>query len=160
MSKLRMSSSFRPVLHRGTSVLLTLVVFATACLGAKVQTAGKLAAAMQQFVDDQAIAGAVMLVADKDRILALETVGYSDLEARKPMQPNDLFWIASMTKTITATALMMLVDEGKVNVNDPVEKYLPAFKGMMVNGADGKLHPPAHPVLVRELLSQIGRAHV
>jgi CubicO group peptidase (beta-lactamase class C family) len=77
-----------------------------------------------------------------------------------------LFWIASTSKPITATALMMLVDEGKVNLDDPVEKYLPEFKGQMVKltnadsahkaqGAAGeqKLVPANHPILVREILS-------
>ena len=113
----------------------------------------KLAATMQHFIADQTIAGAVMLVADKDKILSLETIGYSDLDTKKPMQSNDLFWIASMSKSITVTALMMLVDEGKVNVDDPVEKYLPEFRKLEVKDANGKLHPPAHPVRVREMLT-------
>ena len=72
-----------------------------------------------------------MLVASKDKVLDLETVGYADLEAKKPMAKDSLFWIASMTKAMTCTAMMMLVDEGKASVDDPVEKYLPEFKGQM-----------------------------
>ncbi len=101
------------------------------------------------------IAGAVVVVTDKDRVLDLETMGYSNLPAGKPMQPSDLFYIASMTKCFTATALMMMVDEGKVNIDDPVEKYLPEFKGQMVEEAENKGHPhlPQHPITIKEVMS-------
>lgn len=89
-----------------------------------------LAAAMQPFVEDKVLAGAVTLVADKDKVLEVSTVGWADVAARKPMTQDTMFWIASMSKPITATAFMMLVDEGKVSLDDPVEKYLPEFKGI------------------------------
>jgi CubicO group peptidase (beta-lactamase class C family) len=112
---------------------------------------------LQSFVDRGFVAGAVVLAATKDRVLALESVGYSDLETKKPMTTDGVFWIASMTKPMTATALMMLVDEGKVNVDDPVEKYLPEFKGQMVIAEKDDDHillkKPRHPILVREILS-------
>ena len=88
-----------------------------------------LASQLQPFVDSHTLAGAVTLVATKDKVLDLSAVGYADVAAKKPMTTDAIFWIASMSKPITATALMMLVDEGKVNVDDPVEKYLPEFKG-------------------------------
>ena len=112
-----------------------------------------LAAKLQHYVDEQMMAGAVLLVADKDKTLDLEAFGWSDVAAKKPMRPNDLFWIASMTKSITAAALMMLVDEGKVSVDDPVEKYIPEFANLKVKRPDGTLTPPSHPLLVREILS-------
>ena len=87
------------------------------------------AGSLSPFIDSHTLAGAVTLVASPEKVLSLEAVGYADIAAQKPMQTDNLFWIASMTKPITATALMMLVDEGKVNVDDPVEKYLPEFKG-------------------------------
>jgi CubicO group peptidase (beta-lactamase class C family) len=62
------------------------------------------------------------------RTLSLEATGLADREAQKPMRTDSLFWIASMTKPITATAVLMLQDEGKLSVEDPVEKYLPEFK--------------------------------
>src|SRR6185312_15494810 len=71
----------------------------------------KIAAALQPFVDDHTLAGAVTLVADKDQVLAVDTVGYADIGAGSPMRPDCLFWIASQSKPITAVALMMLVDE-------------------------------------------------
>jgi len=115
------------------------------------------AAVLQPFVDRQALAGAVTLVATKDKVLSLESVGFADVAAKRPVQTNALFWIASQSKPIAATAFMMLVDEGKVNVDDPVEKYLPEFKGQMVaieRDADHMLlRKPAHPIKVREILS-------
>ena len=116
---------------------------------------GPLSQAMQPFVDQKIIAGAVMLVADKDKVLDVETVGYASLDEKKPMTPDNLFWLASISKTFAGTAVMMLVDEGKLRLEDPVEKYLPEFKGQQV--ADEKdptrLRPPSHPVTVRELLN-------
>ena len=116
-----------------------------------------LASTLQPFVDDHSLAGAVVLVADKDKILDLEAVGFMDMAAGQKMRTDCVFWIASQSKPITATALMILVDEGKVNVDDPVEKYLPEFKGQQVNVSTDPAHPdlkPArHPILVREVLS-------
>jgi len=115
---------------------------------------GSIARALQPFVDKQVTPGCVALVASKDRVLCLETVGYSDLATKKPMQADNVFWIASMTKSLTGAALMMLVDEGKVSIDDPVEKYLPEFKGQMVVDAKDKdhPHPPKHPVTIREMM--------
>src|SRR5438552_3814019 len=84
-------------------------------------------AALQPFVDRGTLAGAVTLVADKDKVLSLNAVGYADIAAKEPMRADTSFWIASQSKPITATALMMLVDEGKVNLDDPVAKHLPEF---------------------------------
>jgi CubicO group peptidase (beta-lactamase class C family) len=114
---------------------------------------GPLTVALQHYVDDHVMAGAVMLVADKTGIVDLETVGYSDIKTQKPMKVDDLFWIASMSKTFTAAALMMLVDEGRVRIDDPVEKYIPAFKDVKVAQPDGTLVSPSHPLLIREILS-------
>ena len=115
-----------------------------------------IAAKLQPFVDEHTMAGAVVLVATKDKVLDLEAVGYADLAQNKPMQTDDIFWIASMSKPMTATALMMLVDEGKVSVDDPVERYLPEFKGQMVIDPKDLAktpHPPNHPILIRNILS-------
>lgn len=116
-------------------------------------TPSELAPKLQHYVDDHVMAGAVLLVADKEKIIDLEAVGWSDLEAKKPMRANTVFWIASMTKSVTAAALMMLVDEGKVQLEDPVAKYLPAFSKLKVQQPDGTLVPPSHPLVIREILS-------
>jgi hexosaminidase len=121
---------------------------------------------LQPLVDNHTITGAVTLVTDKERTTYMGAVGFRDKESNAPMQASNLFWIASVSKPITATAFMMLVDDGKVNLDDPVEKYLPEFKGQKVyrtrpdpakpltahpNPAD--LVPAAHPITVREILS-------
>jgi CubicO group peptidase (beta-lactamase class C family) len=116
----------------------------------------RVADSLQPFVDDHTLAGAVTLVATKDKVLSLEAVGYSDVGAKTPMRTDDLFWIASMSKAMTAAALMMLVDEGKVKLDDPVEKYLPEFTGQKVkpgDAKDGTLRPAIHPITIRNILS-------
>lgn len=116
----------------------------------------QIAAALQPFVDRQTLAGAVALVADKDQTLCVETVGFADIAAKKPMPADAVFWIASQSKPITATALMMLVDEGKVKLDDPVAKYLPEFKELWRAAEQDQEHlllkrPAA--ITVRQVLS-------
>jgi CubicO group peptidase (beta-lactamase class C family) len=115
------------------------------------------AAALQPYIDRHVLAGAVTLVATKDKILSHEAVGFLDVKAGTPMRPDALFWIASQSKPMTATAVMMLVDEGKLQLDDPVEKYLPEFKGLMVVSEQGADHlllkKPVHPITVRNVLS-------
>jgi CubicO group peptidase (beta-lactamase class C family) len=87
-------------------------------------------AAMQEMIARNEIAGAVTVVVSKDRFLHLETTGFADVAAKRPMTPDSLFWIASMTKPITGAAILMLQDEGKLQVGDPVSKYLPEFANL------------------------------
>lgn len=115
------------------------------------------AAVLQPFVDRHALAGAVVLVAGPERVLHCEAVGFADIAANRLIRTDALFWIASQSKPITASALMMLVDEGKLNLDDPVEKYLPEFKNQwMATEQDHDhllLRKPKKPVTVRNLLS-------
>jgi len=134
-----------------------LCVGASSLLAAPGQIPGVLHTAVQPFVDRGNLAGAVMLVANSNQVLDVETAGYSDIADRKPMRPDNLFWIASQSKSMTATAFMMLVDEGKVSLDDPVEKYLPEFQGQMVaverDNDHVLLRKPSHPITLREVLS-------
>jgi CubicO group peptidase (beta-lactamase class C family) len=118
---------------------------------------GHAADVLQRFVDRHLLAGAVTLVATRDKVLGVEAVGYSDLATQTPMKPDDLFWIASMTKSMTCAALMMLVDEGKIRIDDPVEKYLPELHDQWVvaeSNADHSLwKKPQHPITVKNLLT-------
>jgi len=82
---------------------------------------------MQSFVDSHDLSGAVTVVATRDKIIDCEAVGLANIETKEAMRPDSLFWIASMTKPVTAVALLMLQDEGKLNVSDPVAKYIPEF---------------------------------
>ena len=84
---------------------------------------------MQAFVDKGEAAGIVTLIASKDKILHLSAVGKTDLAGSRQMRPDDIFWIASMSKPITAACIGMLVDDGKLAFDDPVAKYLPEFAG-------------------------------
>ena len=112
---------------------------------------------MQKFVDQQAVAGAVTLVAQGGKVLALEAVGYSDLKAKQSLRGDDLFWIASMTKPLTGTAILMLQDEGKLSVDDAVEKFLPEFKGQLLlvtKTPDATvLKKPSRRITLRDLLT-------
>jgi CubicO group peptidase (beta-lactamase class C family) len=113
-------------------------------------------ARMQTFVDQQDVAGAVTVVGRKDGVLSIDAVGKLDLDKETPMPKDALFRIASMTKPITAIGIMILVDEGKLAVNDPVEKHLPEFRGQMLAVKDGDtitLKKPSRPITVRDLLT-------
>jgi CubicO group peptidase (beta-lactamase class C family) len=86
--------------------------------------------AMQEMIAKNEIAGAITVVVTKDKVLHFETSGVADVAAKRPMTPDALFWIASMTKPVTGVAVLMLQDEGKLNVTDPVAKYLPEFANL------------------------------
>lgn len=82
---------------------------------------------MDGFVKSSEIAGAVTLVADEEKILHLSADGFSNIGKNEPMAADSVFWIASMTKPVTATAVMMVEEKGLLSVKDPVAKYLPEF---------------------------------
>jgi CubicO group peptidase (beta-lactamase class C family) len=145
----------------GRALLLgTALLLSQAANAAARHQSSPVATALQRFVDDGTIAGAVTLVVRDGREVTLDVVGHADLAAQVPMAPDTLFWIASMTKPITATAVMMLADEGRLSIEDPVEKHLPEFKGQwMVDSAtaDRKvLVRPPRPVTLRDLLTHTG----
>jgi hypothetical protein len=93
--------------------------------------------------DNGTLAGAVTLVADKDKVLSVDTVGFADIAAKLAMRADALFWIASKSVSITATGLMVLVDDGKVQLDHPVEnsdrQRQPMPTGGLVSMADGRL---------------------
>jgi len=109
---------------------------------------GEIAKRMQEFVDQKQISGAVTLVAYRGQIIHLEAVGSADLENRRPMRPDTMFCIASMTKPVTATAVMILQDEGKLSIADPVSKYVPEFSEVGLR--DGK---PKQAITLRHCLT-------
>lgn len=82
---------------------------------------------IQARIDDGSISGAVTLVARNGQIVHLEAQGLADINARRPMQTDSVFRIASMTKPVTAAAIMMLVEEGRIRLNDPVSRFIPGF---------------------------------
>jgi CubicO group peptidase (beta-lactamase class C family) len=116
--------------------------------------------AMGQFIESHDIAGAVTVVGRSDGFTHVTAVGSRDLEAKRPMAKDTLFRIASMTKPVTAVGIMILADEGKLNPDDDVARYLPEFKGQMLVAEKGKdtvtLKKPARPVKLRDLLTHTG----
>ena len=115
--------------------------------------------ALQPFVQKHELAGAVAIVVNRDKIVSSEAVGFADIAAGRAMTTDSIFWIASQSKPMTAVAVMMLVDEGKISLDDPVEKYLPEFRGQMVVAEKDDEHTllrkPVHPITVREVLSHM-----
>jgi len=108
----------------------------------------QIAPRMQEFVAQGQISGAVNLVARDGKIVYLQAVGQADAQAGRAMQPDTMFAIASMTKPITATAVMILVDEGKLSLDDPVSKYIPQFADVKCEG-----QAPAREIALRDLIT-------
>jgi len=139
--------------------LLPLVAAFALQLSIHAEPAPAIAGLLQPYVDRHALAGAVALVADREKVLSIEAVGFADIAAGKAMTPDSVFWIASQTKAMTAAAVMMLVDEGKLSLDDPLEKYLPEFRGQMMVAEKDEAHvllrKPAHPPTIREALSHM-----
>ena len=137
--------------------LVTLGLGTSLALGQDAGLPSRVRSAMQRFVDEKEIAGAVAIVGDANGLLAIESVGNREIEGRHPMQPDALFRIASMTKPITAIALMILVDEEKLAIDDPVEEHLPEFRDQMMlayrQGDTFIARRPARPITIRDLLT-------
>lgn len=108
---------------------------------------------------ERQIPGVVAMVVDADEILYLESFGLRDVANQAPMTDDTIFRIASMTKPIATTAIMMLVEEGKLSLDDPIEKYVPEYTDIGViqefNSGDGSFttRPPASPMTIRQMLS-------
>jgi CubicO group peptidase (beta-lactamase class C family) len=114
---------------------------------------------MKEFVAAGKTAGIVTLVARHGHVASFEAVGYQDLESKTPMRPDTLFRLASVTKPVTCAGIMILVDEGRLSLIDPVEKFLPEFKGLKLNpcgtraGYNCELVTPTRPVNVLDLMT-------
>src|SRR5580704_19788459 len=112
---------------------------------------------MRHFIDEKAVAGAVTMVARGDTIVEFDAEGMADIEAGRPMKKDTIFQIMSMTKPVTAIGIMMLAEEGKLALRDPVEMYLPEFKGLRVRTTVGpdstRLRTPDHAITIRDLLT-------
>lgn len=92
------------------------------------QQLARMNARIKSLVDEGAIVGAVTLVERRGDRFSLQAVGFQELESRKPMRADTIFDVRSVTKIVTAIGVMILVEEGKLGLNDPIEKYLPEFK--------------------------------
>jgi len=107
---------------------------------------------LNQFVAERKIAGAVAVVARRGKLAYLEAVGVQSLETQTPMSARSLFRIYSMTKSVTAVAVMMLHEAGRFTLADPVSKYLPEFRRVMVGEADGTTRAPVREITIEDLL--------
>lgn len=85
---------------------------------------------MREMIQSKEIPGAVTLIATRDRVTHLEAIGSAEPDGTRPLRQDSIFWIASMTKPITGTAILMLQEEGKLSVDDPVAKYIPALANL------------------------------
>ena len=119
----------------------------------------QIAPRMKTFIDKGIVAGTVTLVERNGEILHLEAAGYQDIDKKTPMRTDTIFEIMSMTKPVTSVAIMILVEEGAVCLYDPVEKYIPEFRGMWVIESRGPgdktrtLKRPSRPITVYDLLT-------
>jgi len=111
----------------------------------------RLAAGMQQVVDDGGLSGVVTMVARNGRLAFADAVGVQDIESGQPMALNTLFRIWSMTKPVTGVALMMLYEEGKWQLNDPVSDYIPEFSDLRVYVGEQAAGSPATEPATRSM---------
>jgi len=111
--------------------------------------------ALQELQDQGEFAGAVTLVVSPRGAIALEAFGLADIASQRPMRRDSVFWIASMTKPITSMGVLMLVEEGKLGLDDPVAKFVPAFREQTVASAEGPVKP-RRAVTIRDLLTHTG----
>ncbi len=107
----------------------------------------------QKLVDEGRFAGYVVTAARRGQVVLFDAIGNADIVGPRPMQKDSIFAIASMTKPITGVAMMILYEEGKWQLDDPVAKYIPEFADLKVQREDGSLEPMAQPMTMRQLMS-------
>ena len=154
--------------HKRASLLVLVIASLSVCLSGWAQKAATPSNDMDQarldgirtrlkdLSDSQQIAGAVYLVAHHGRIAAYDAVGWANVEDKKPMRKDSIFQVMSMTKNFTGVGIMMLVEDGKLDLKRPIEDYLPEFKDILVEEklADGTVitHRPKLPPTVWQLM--------
>lgn len=129
-----------------------------AAAGLKTAQLRRLDSLLQEAVDHRQIAGGVALLIRHGKVGYLQAIGWQDAEAKRPMTPTTLFRIASMSKPITTAAALMLVEDGKLRLDDPISKYIPEFQAPKVLVPDKSergysLRPAAREITVRHLLT-------
>jgi len=159
----RAALRFLPVVLIGFAILHAAPPAANAGkAGMEPELLARVPARMKAFVEKGTVPGVVTLIQRHGALASLEAVGYQDLESKQPMKTDTIFRIASMTKPFTAVGIMILMEEGRVALGDPVEKYLHDFKNMWViesregdkNGDTKRtLRRPSRPVTLRDLLT-------
>ena len=112
---------------------------------------------LEPYIKNGELPGMVTIIADKDAVLQIDTFGYADLETQRPMKSDTVFWIASQTKPVTAVAVMILVDEGKLSLTEPITTYLPELANLKVAAEKSDEHtvlvPVNKPITMKMLLA-------
>ena len=109
-------------------------------------------AALKPYIDNKQLAGAVVAIARKNKTVYMKSFGAADIDSNKAMTNDAIFRIASMTKPVTSVAVMMLYEEGKFLLDDPIAKFIPEFKEPKVLMADGTTVPAKREITIRDLL--------
>jgi|TARA_Y100000310_G_scaffold36397_1_gene34282 CubicO group peptidase (beta-lactamase class C family) len=128
-------------------------------VGMSAERLGRIGPAMQRYIDDELVPGTVTLVARRGKVVHFEARGLMDVQSKKPMREDAVFRIASMTKPITSVALMMLWEEGKFQLRDPVSKFIPEFADQRVSttadasGETGELVDANRESTIRDMLT-------
>ena len=129
----------------------------TAAPGINQEIVGKIPERMKHAVDEKTVAGVVTLIAHGNDVVEFDAEGMADIEANRSMRKDTIFQVMSMTKPVTAIGILMLAEEGKLALRDPVEQYLPEFKNLKVatnTGPDAaRLSEPEHAITIRDLLT-------
>jgi CubicO group peptidase (beta-lactamase class C family) len=120
--------------------------------GALVTRAADISATMRRLVDSGTLPGAVTLVSIDGKLVHHQATGYADLERKIPMRRDTIFEVMSMTKPVTAAAILLLAEEGRLGLTDPVAKHLPEFRGQMVRAGD-RLVAAERPITIYDLLT-------
>jgi len=154
------SGAMRAFVQRPSAIVTVLIAFFVTAAPAQVaqqtpESAGlssarleRLNAVMKEYVDQGKISGVVTLVARHGRVVHLRPTGRLDIEQNRPMQKDTIFRIASMSKAVTSVATLMLMEDGKLLLSDPVSKFIPAFKKTTVAVAPPKGAAPNSPVAI------------
>lgn len=152
LSTLILNLIFAPV----SGAVNGLIVVKPETVGMSSERLQRLTKRMQGYIDQGQVAGAVTLIARRGKVVHYEAQGFRNREEKVPMQKDDIFVIMSMTKPIVSTGLMMLYEEGKFLLSDPISKWLPEFEKAQVKVADGQGGSklvPARPITVRHILT-------
>jgi beta-lactamase family protein len=124
-------------------------------VGLSTERLGRISRRLQMHIEAGDICGAVTAVARRGQLVHLETHGHTALDRTQPMQPDSIFRLASMTKPVTAVAVLMLFEEGLVRLDDPAAAYIPELRGLSVGTDDSGKYavPAAREITLRDLLS-------
>lgn len=122
-------------------------------VGMSTERLDRLHRGMQAFVDRREAGGIVTLVAREGKVVDVHASGFQDVESKTPMRPDSIFRIASMSKPITSVAIMMLYEEGRLQLTDPVSRFIPAFKNLRVMEGEGATVAARRMINIRDLLT-------